>query len=271
MSVAFSQPPHTDGTPITDPVLEIQGLCVCYGDTAVLRDVDMRIERGGITAIIGPSGCGKSSFLACLNRLSDLSPGCRVDGCIRLDGTDLTKPRQDLIGLRRRIGMIFQKPNPFPLSIRRNLDLPLRELGIRDRAERARRLEDALRHAGLWEEVADRLDAPALSLSGGQQQRLCIARAIALEPDVLLMDEPCSALDPIASAHVEDLITSLRERYTVIIVTHNLGQARRLADHTAFFWMVEGVGRLVEFGTTRQVFERPRDPLTAAYVEGRSG
>lgn len=226
---------------------------------------------GEITALVGPSGCGKTSFLNGLNRLTDMIPGCTVRGSVRMGGLDIFSPETDVIALRRRIGMIFQKPNPFPLSIQGNLELPLREKGGMDRTARTRAIEKALRDVGLWGEVRDRLNGPAFSLSGGQQQRLCIARALVLEPEVLLMDEPCSALDPLSSGVVEDLIKSFRRRYTVLIVTHNLAQARRIADHTALLWAQNGPGRLVEFGTTLQIFESPREDLTAAYVNGLRG
>lgn len=229
------------------------------------------MPAGEITAVIGPSGCGKSSFLACLNRLSDLLPSCRVDGEVRIGETRVFDPATDVVALRRRVGMIFQKPNPFPLSIRRNLELPLKEHGMRDRVERAAVIQRALADVGLWAEVSGRLDASALDLSGGQQQRLCLARALALEPEVVLLDEPCSALDPIASGVVEDLIARLRGRYTVIIVTHNLAQARRIADRVAFFWVRDGVGRLIEEGEVDKIFEQPDDELTAAYVRGARG
>lgn len=261
------------GPPCCEPTtqLEIRGLSVGYGSRTVLANVDLDIFKGCVTALIGPSGCGKSSFLATLNRLTDLLPACRVQGTIRLDGDEIHAPGVDPLTLRRRIGMIFQRPNPFPLSIRRNLDMPLREHGVVGRHERERRIERALVDVGLWDEVHDRLDAPALGLSGGQQQRLCIARALVLEPEVLLMDEPCSALDPIASAVVESLIQRLAGRYTVVIVTHNLAQARRIAHYAAFFWMTERVGKLVEFGRSQRLFDAPAHDLTAAYVSGLSG
>lgn len=260
--------PHTDAAS-RETILDTSDLCVSYHGRTALAGVNLCIRRGRITAVIGPSGCGKSSFLASLNRLTDLIPGCRVTGKVLLDGRDTLAETGNLIALRRRVGMIFQQPNPFPLSIARNLDLPLKELGVRARDERRDRAEQALRRVGLWSEVRDRLQAPALSLSGGQQQRLCLARAIALEPEVLLMDEPCSALDPIASATVEELILELSGRYTVAVVTHNLAQARRIAEDIAVFWLRDGAGRMIEAGTTRQVFESPRDELTAAYVAGR--
>lgn len=253
------------------PHIQVENLAVSYHGRQVLEGVSLDINKGCITALIGPSGCGKTSFLSTLNRLTDLIPGSRVHGNIRIDGVDVTDPRLDVLALRRKVGMIFQKPNPFPLSIRRNIEMPLREHGLRQRGDIDGRVERALRDVGLWEEVHDRLDTPALALSGGQQQRLCIARALALEPSILLMDEPCSALDPIASAVVEELIRSLCNRYTVVIVTHNLAQARRVANYAAFFWMTERVGKLIEFGRCQSLFDSPRHDLTAAYVTGISG
>ncbi|MDF0649926.1 MAG: phosphate ABC transporter ATP-binding protein [Nitrospira sp.] len=252
-------------------LIEIDRLSLYYVDKPAFQDVTLSINKGCITALVGPSGCGKTSFLTCLNRLTDLIAGCRVSGRIMIDDLDVMAPDTDVIQLRRRIGMIFQKPNPFPLTIRRNLVFPLREHGLRDRGQIAQTIETTLRDVGLWDEVKDRLDSPALALSGGQQQRLCIARALALLPEVLLMDEPCSALDPLSSGVVEDLIVSLRSRYTILIVTHNLTQARRIADHAALFWVQNGAGRLIEVGTAKQIFEEPRDPLTAAYVSGMRG
>ncbi len=251
--------------------IEIDKLLVAYGANTVLDDVSLTIYKGCITALIGPSGCGKTSFLSAINRMTDLIAGSRVAGSIRFESNDVLTPDVDVLDLRRRIGMIFQKTNPFPLSIRRNLELPLREHGVKNRTVLNQKIEAALRDVGLWDEVHDRLDDSALSLSGGQQQRLCIARAIVLEPSVLLMDEPCSALDPISSAVVEQLILRLRGRYTVVIVTHNLAQAKRIANYAAFFWMKERVGKLVEFGQCQQLFDAPKDALTAAYVSGTSG
>jgi len=261
------------GPPCCEPVphLSIANLSVAYGSTLVLDKVSLDIYQGCITALIGPSGCGKTSFLSALNRLTDLIPGAQVSGGIQFENSELLDPQLDVLALRRRIGMIFQKPNPFPLSIRRNLELPLREHGVRRRKVLEERIETVLRDVGLWDEVRDRLDKPALALSGGQQQRLCIARALVLEPSVLLMDEPCSALDPIASGVVEELIQRLRGRYTVVIVTHNLSQARRIANYAAFFWMQESVGKLIEFGHCQPLFEAPVDPLTLAYVSGLRG
>ena len=253
------------------PFIEIDRLSLHYGETPAFQDVTLSINKGCITALVGPSGCGKTSFLTCLNRLTNLIVGCRVSGRITIDTLDVLAPSTNVIQLRRRIGMIFQKPNPFPFSIRKNLELPLREHGFRDRKEIAGIIETGLRDVGLWDEVKDRLDSPALALSGGQQQRLCMARALVLAPEVLLMDEPCSALDPISSGVVEDLILSLKGRYTVLIVTHNLAQARRIADYAALLWVQNGAGRLIEAGIATQIFETPREPLTAAYVSGMRG
>lgn len=265
--------PFDDRPPCCKPhaFIQTEKLSLRYGPTPAFEDVTLAINTGCITAVVGPSGCGKTSFLSCLNRLSDLVPHSRVSGRIRIGALDVREPGTDVIALRRRVGMIFQKPNPFPLSIRKNLELPLREHGLTPRSRIAERIEGALRDVGLWDEVRDRMDAPALTLSGGQQQRLCLARALALEPEALLMDEPCSALDPLSGGVVEDLIASLRGRYTVVIVTHNLAQARRIADHVALFWVQNGAGRLVEAGPARQLFEAPRDALTAAYVNGIRG
>ena len=256
---------------VPKPFIEVEQLSLHYGQKPALHDVTLSINQGCITALVGPSGCGKTSFLTSLNRLTDLIPGCRVAGRIRLDGLDVLAPHTDVIRLRRRVGMIFQKPNPFPLSILKNLEFPLREHGIRDRERLASTIETGLRNVGLWDEVKDRLHSPALALSGGQQQRLCMARALVLSPEVLLMDEPCSALDPLSSGVVEDLIVGLRGRYTVLIVTHNLAQARRIADYTALFWVQNGAGQLIEVGTAKQIFDDPREPLTAAYVSGMRG
>lgn len=261
------------GTPccVPEPLLRVRDLSVSYGDKTVLSQVSLDIYKGCITALIGPSGCGKTSFLTTLNRLTDQHERAQVQGQILFDGEDLLRDPIDTLKLRRRIGMIFQRPNPFPLSIWRNLELPLKEHGIRDRQLRAHKIEQALKDVGLWEEIKDRLNTSALALSGGQQQRLCIARALVLEPEILLMDEPCSALDPISSGVVEELILRMRGRYTVVIVTHNLAQARRVANYAGFFWMTERVGKLIEFGQCRHLFESPGHELTAAYVSGARG
>lgn len=262
-----------EGPPCCAPVphLSVRQLGVSFHGRPVLDDVSLDIYKGCITALIGPSGCGKTTFLSTLNRLVADQPRAQVRGEVTLDGQSVLAPGVNLLALRRRVGMIFQKPNPFPLSIERNLDLPLREHGVRDRHERRARIQAALTDVGLWDEVADRLGAPAMSLSGGQQQRLCIARALVLQPEVLLMDEPCSALDPMSSRTVEELIARLRGRLTVVIVTHNLAQARRIANYAAFFWMKERMGTLVEFGRCRELFESPQDRLTQAYVSGAAG
>lgn len=251
------------------PAIQTDQLSLFYGRKPAFKDVTLSIKSGSITALIGPSGCGKTSFLTCLNRLTELTPNCQISGRILLGDQDLQT--LDVISLRRRVGMLFQKPNPFPLSIIRNIEFPLREHGVRNREQIDHIIEVALQDVGLWDEVKDRLKTPALSLSGGQQQRLCLARAIALKPDVLLMDEPCSALDPLSSEVVEDLITNLRLKYTVIVVTHNLAQAKRIADHVAVFWFQDGAGQLIESGSVAQIFESPQHSLTAAYVTGRTG
>ncbi len=253
------------------PLVRARMLSLRYGRTTAFEDVTFDVHAGCITALVGPSGCGKTSFLNCINRLTDLIPTARVSGELHLGDVNLLDPRLDVIALRRRVGMVFQRPNPFPLTIRRNLDLPLREHGMRSRGRRDDAIERVLRDVGLWDEVKDRLESPALLLSGGQQQRLCVARALVLEPEVLLMDEPCSALDPLAGAVVEDLIAGLRGRVTVLIVTHNLAQARRLADWAALFWKEGDAGRLVEHGAVQRLFDSPSHELTAAYVRGRSG
>jgi len=246
--------------------VETVGLNAWYGRRQALYDISLGIEEGSVTAIIGPSGCGKSTFLRCLNRLHEETPGSRVDGTIRLDGEDLGK--KDVVSVRFRVGMVFQRPSPFPnMSVFENVAAGLRLLGVRRRHELDQGVVEALELAGLWDEVKDTLDAPGTSLSGGQQQRLCIARALAVRPEVLLMDEPCSALDPIATNKIEALIHHPKTRYTVVIVTHNLAQAVRVADTTAFFYL----GKLVEMGPTDQIFHAPREKLTENYVTGRFG
>lgn len=272
-AIPFTLGPLVAGPPCCTPETQIRvdGLSLSYGGKPALKDVSLDIYRGCITALIGPSGCGKTSLLSSLNRLTDMIPGCRLDGRITIDGHDVRDPKLDVRALRRRVGMIFQRPNPFPLSIRRNLEMPLREHGLRNRSELDDRVERALSDVGLWHEISDRLDTPALALSGGQQQRLCIARALVLEPSILLMDEPCSALDPLSSGVVEDLISTLRGCYTVVIVTHNLAQARRIANYAAFFWVRDRAGTLVEFDHCRRLFEAPKHELTAAYISGLRG
>ena len=250
-----------------DVVLSVRGLNLWYGDTHALKGIDLDIARNRVTAFIGPSGCGKSTLLRCFNRMNDLIEGVRVEGEIRLDGRDIYDRRLNVAELRRRVGMVFQKPNPFPKSIYENVAYGLRIQGVRDRRRLDEAVERALRGAALWDEVKDRLGASALSLSGGQQQRLVIARAIAVEPEVLLLDEPASALDPIATLRIEELIHELKERYTIAIVTHNMQQAARVSDYTAFMYM----GELVEFDTTSRLFTNPREKRTEDYITGRYG
>ncbi len=263
--------PEPAALPGRPSYFSVTGLSVSYNGRAALRDVTLTIPERSITAIVGPSGCGKSTFLSCLNRLDEMTPGCMVDGRIIADGQDIHASTVDLGALRKQIGMIFQRPNPFPLSIRANLTFALRHHGLHDRARLEHEVETALQAVGLWAEVKDRLDAPALGLSGGQQQRLCLARALALQPAALLLDEPCSALDPIASGVVEDLIASLGQRYTVVIVTHNLAQARRIADEVAVFWSSGEGGWLAEHGATRAVFEAPQTQIAQHYISGSRG
>ncbi|HEX2581104.1 MAG TPA: phosphate ABC transporter ATP-binding protein PstB [Dongiaceae bacterium] len=244
------------------------GVNVFYGQKQALFDVDLVIAEKHVTALIGPSGCGKSTFLRCLNRMNDVIPDCRVEGTITLDGKDIYAPAIDVVALRARVGMVFQKPNPFPKSIYDNVAYGPRLHGLaRDRATLDKIVEDSLARAGLWVEVKDRLREPGTGLSGGQQQRLCIARTIAISPEVILMDEPCSALDPIATARIEELIDELRENFTIVIVTHSMQQAARVSQHTAFFHL----GRLIEHGATDNLFTRPRDERTQGYITGRFG
>ncbi len=250
------------------PKLTARGVNVFYGDAQALNRVDLDIRAHEVTALIGPSGCGKSTFLRCLNRMNDLIDICRVDGDIRLDGEDVYDPAVDLVYLRARIGMVFQKPNPFPKSIHDNVAYGPKIHGLaRSRAEMDDIVTSSLERAGLWEEVKDRLDAPATGLSGGQQQRLCIARAIAVRPEVILMDEPCSSLDPIATARIEALMDELKQNFTIVIVTHSMQQAARVSQRTAFFHL----GDLVEVGDTDTVFTQPVDPRTESYISGRIG
>jgi len=248
-------------------LIDIEQFSLWYGQSQALFDVAMSVERGLVTALIGPSGCGKSTLLRSLNRMNDLIDGLRIRGLIRFDEIDIYSPDLDVIGLRKRMGMVFQKPNPFPMSIADNVAYPLKVDGIRDRHTVAETVERALKQSALWEEVKDRLKTSALGLSGGQQQRLCIARAIAADPEVLLMDEPCSALDPIATARIEELIDLLRGQYTIVIVTHNMQQAARVSDNTAFMYL----GKLIEYGDTERIFTNPINPQTSDYVTGRFG
>lgn len=253
------------------PSLNIQNLEVRYRGQPALKRASLEVPGGSLMAVVGPSGCGKSSLLRCINRLNDTVPHCTVSGEIRLEEQNILASETDLIALRRRVGMVFQQPNPFPLSIADNIRFPLREHGVRKRGELAARTEAALRDVGLWEEVCGRLSQAAQSLSGGQQQRLCLARALALQPQVLLLDEPCSALDPIATEHVEDLILRLKGRYTILMVTHNLAQARRLADHVTVCWVDDGCGCVVESGSREGIFVNSRHPITRAYCNGVKG
>ncbi len=250
------------------PTIEAKNVDVFYGTKQALFGVTVDIAPNSVTAFIGPSGCGKSTFLRCINRMNDLIPACRITGSITLDGRDIYAPDFDAVLLRARVGMVFQKPNPFPKSIYENVAYGPRIHGLaKTKAEMDAVVEQALRGAALWDEVKDRLDAAGTGLSGGQQQRLCIARTMAVSPEVILMDEPCSALDPIATGKVEDLISQLRQRYALIIVTHSMAQARRVADTTAFFHL----GKLVEVGATEQIFEAPLHQQTKDYITGRYG
>lgn len=248
-------------------VIEVTSFNLWYGEVQALFDVNMDIEQGVVTALIGPSGCGKSTLLRSFNRMNDLIDGLRISGSIRLEGMDITTSDMDVISLRKRMGMVFQKPNPFPMSIAANVTYPLKVDGVRDKAILEEAVEKSLTSAALWDEVKDRLKENALELSGGQQQRLCIARAIASDPEVLLMDEPCSALDPVATGKIEELIYELRERYSIIIVTHNMQQAARVSDNTAFMYL----GRIIEYGSTKEIFTFPRVKQTNRYVTGQFG
>ncbi len=247
-----------------EPKVAVENLDLYYGDFQALKGVSMNIYENKVTAFIGPSGCGKSTFLRCLNRMNDLIKGCRIDGKITISGDDIYRD-MDPYALRRRVGMVFQRPNPFPMSIYDNIAYAPRAHGIRKRSDLDQVVEESLRAAAIWDEVKDRLNKSALGLSGGQQQRLCIARALAVKPDVLLMDEPTSALDPISTKMVEELTCELKKDRTVIIVTHNMQQAARVADSTAFFLL----GEMVEYGDTKQIFEDPRDQRTSDYINGR--
>jgi len=266
-AVAFpnrAEPAPTSAT----PAFSVKNLSVHFGERHVLKDVSFDVAARAVTAIIGPSGCGKSTFLRALNRMHELVPEARMEGDIRLFGEDIYSRKVEAVVVRSRVGMVFQKSNPFPtMSIAENVTVGLRLNGIRQRSVLAERIEKSLRMAALWDEVKDRLKAPALSLSGGQQQRLCIARALAVEPEVLLMDEPASALDPLATAKIEDLILDLKRKYTIVIVTHNMQQAARVSDFTAFLYL----GELIESGPTRRIFTNPAQKRTEDYVTGRFG
>ena len=250
-----------------EPLIEIESLDLFYGEKQALHGITLAIAPQQVTAFIGPSGCGKSTLLRCLNRMNDLIDGVKIDGSIRIHGREINTPAIDVVELRKRFGMVFQKSNPFPKSIYENVVYGLRIQGVNSRRALDEASERSLRLAALWDEVKDRLDDSALGLSGGQMQRLCIARAIAVEPEILLMDEPCSALDPIATAKVEELILDLKERYTIVIVTHNMQQAARVSDETAFFML----GKLIEVGKTDRIFTRPTERMTEDYITGRFG
>jgi phosphate transport system ATP-binding protein len=268
VSVTASLKPSAAPAPIIEmPMVEIERLSLWYGAKLALKDISMSVAKHRITAYIGPSGCGKSTLLRCLNRMNDLVDGVRIEGSIRIGGTDINDPGLDVTDLRKRVGMVFQKSNPFPKSVFENVAYGPRILGMRDQSDLEGIVERSLKGAALWDEVSDRLRDSALGLSGGQQQRLCIARAIAVEPDVLLMDEPCSALDPIATAKIEELMLDLKNSYTIVIVTHNMQQAARVSDYTGFLLL----GELVEFGVTRELFTNPRDKRTEDYITGRFG
>ncbi|MDR1481300.1 MAG: phosphate ABC transporter ATP-binding protein PstB [Synergistaceae bacterium] len=246
--------------------MRVMGLSLYYGESKALKDIDMPIASRGVTALIGPSGCGKSTFLRTLNRLNDLVPGCRIEGRITLDGQDIYGDI-DVNMLRKRVGMVFQKPNPFSMSIYDNVAFGPRTHGVRSRVKLDAIVERSLRDAAIWDEVKDRLGESALSMSGGQQQRMCIARALAVQPEVLLMDEPTSALDPISTSRIEDLASELKKDYTIVIVTHNMQQAARISDRTAFFLL----GEMVEYDDTEKIFSMPRDKRTEDYITGRFG
>jgi phosphate transport system ATP-binding protein len=267
-SDARQRVPTVGASPSGAAALTVKNLSVFFGKNQILKSVSFDIEARAVTAIIGPSGCGKSTFLRALNRMHELVPDSRMDGEIRLFGQDIYSRDVEPVIVRRRVGMVFQKSNPFPtMSIGENVTVGLRLNGARNRSLLADRTEQSLRQAALWDEVKDRLNAPAISLSGGQQQRLCIARALAVQPEVLLMDEPASALDPIATSRIEDLILELKKDFTIVIVTHNMQQAARVSDYTAFFY----IGELVEFGSTSKIFTSPSQKRTEDYVTGRFG
>ena len=248
-------------------ILSVQDLCLWYGSHQALKDINIEIPEKSITALIGPSGCGKSTFLKTLDRMNDLIPDVKITGSVKYKGEDIFEPSVDASELRRQVGMVFQKPNPFPMSIYDNIAYGPRTHGVKSRAKLDEIVEQSLRGAAIWDEVKDRLKKNALGLSGGQQQRLCIARALAVEPEVLLMDEPTSALDPISTSKIEELAMELKDRYTIVIVTHNMQQAVRISDHTAFFL----IGELVEYGETEKLFSQPQDKRTEDYITGRFG
>ena len=259
---------NTDSELEVLPKVSARDLCVYYGDKQALFDIELDVPANQVTALIGPSGCGKSTFLRCINRMNDVIEGCRVEGLIELDGEDVFRESLDVVSLRARVGMVFQQPNPFPKSIYDNVAYGPRIHGLAEtRAELDEIVVDSLERAGLLDEIEDRMNEPGTSLSGGQQQRLCIARAIAVKPQVILMDEPCSALDPIATARIEELIDELRQRYTIIMVTHSMQQAARVSQRTAFFHL----GKLIEVGETERIFTDPQERRTQDYITGRFG
>ena len=264
---AVNAPATPSAAPVA-PKIQVAGMNFYYGPRRVLENIGLNVQPNQVTALIGPSGCGKSTFLRSLNRMNDIVPGARVEGSVRIDGADIYAASVDVVDLRRRVGMVFQKSNPFPKSIFDNVAYGLRINHLtRSKEELRSRVEASLKAAALWDEVRDRLHSSALSLSGGQQQRLCIARALAVEPEVVLMDEPASALDPIATQRIEELVYQLKSRYTIVIVTHNMQQAARVSDVTAFFWL----GKLVECGRTNKMFTAPSEKLTEDYITGRFG
>jgi phosphate transport system ATP-binding protein len=268
VSAPAGRGPGAAASAANEPIIDIEHLDFFYGQAPALQDITLQIQEKRVTAFIGPSGCGKTTLLRCLNRMNDLIDGTRIGrGTIKINGVDIHRPDVDVIELRKRVGMVFQKSNPFPKSIYENITYGLRIAGVKNRARLDEVVEKSLRGAALWDEVKDRLHQSGLGLSGGQQQRVCIARAIAVEPEIILMDEPCSALDPLATAKVEELIHELKTQYTIVIVTHNMQQAARCSDRTAFFYL----GRVVEYDDTRTIFMNPANPQTEAYVAGRFG
>ena len=251
---------------VAQPQIEVENLNLWYGEKQALKNISMHIPKNSVTALIGPSGCGKSTFIRCINRMNDLIKNCRVEGKVSIEGEDIYGKGVDVVDLRKHVGMVFQKPNPFPMSIYDNIAYGPRIHGV-SKKDMDDVVEGALRSAAIWNEISDRLRSPALSLSGGQQQRLCIARTMAVKPEIILFDEPCSALDPISTSRIEELIMDLKKDYTIVIVTHNMQQAARVSDYTGFFLM----GELIEFGQTRQIFQNPREKSTEDYITGRFG
>lgn len=273
MQTLTPQPPFTEAVAEKPIAISARNVSAWYGSKLAVSGISMEIYKNSVTALIGPSGCGKSTYIRCFNRMHEFAPNARVEGTVLVDGADIYESGVDPARVRQRIGMVFQKPNPFPtMSIAENVAAGLRFMGVRSKSEIGDRVEASLKAAALWEEVKDDLKKPGSALSGGQQQRLCIARAIAVEPEVVLMDEPCSALDPVATLKIEDLMRGLAERYTIIIVTHNMQQAARVSDHTAFLLMGDdGAGHLVEYRPTADIFTNPREKRTEDYITGRFG